>query len=273
MKGLKAAGGYTITETMFFLVITTTLLASGLLVFSGRNTRTQYSQAIRETDQNIRTIINEVGSGFFPSPDFDCSNPGPGPLSIPENSGNPAGSSEQGTRSDCIFLGKAIHFAGNEINVYTLAGARKNDAGVNVTTIEEAKPQVVESLTQTYNISSSYDVYRVIEPTGTNCPSDNPQGSAVVAYFQTLGSIDSAGDPISGAQTTDAYVVCTTGINQAEGDLIATLNDSRFYMLPKDGGVKICIGEEGRHGSITMSPQGQKFGTVTEIDDDSGDCE
>jgi len=268
MKGLKAVGGYTITETMLFLLITAALLASGILVFAGRNERTQYTQSIRETDQQIRTIINEVSSGFFPSTELNCTDPG-GDIAL---SINPKGTSEQGTRSECIFLGKVIHFTEDSLDVYTLAGARKIGSR-NVETITEAKPIVVEALNQSYGISNSVDIYKTL---GRVCEVDP---AAAIAVIQPLGSSNPSGDPVSGSQSAEYKVICGSEITSTEVDMIKLLNYApgvalnNIYKGPASDGFKFCMGEQKyRHGSITVGGGAQQFGTETIIDDDTGDC-
>ncbi|MDQ3158674.1 MAG: hypothetical protein M3P98_00865 [bacterium] len=277
MKVLNRVRGYTITETMFFLVITATLLASGILVFSGRNQRTQYTQSIRETDQQIRTIINEVSSGFFPSSEVNCTNPNPAvsmELNIPDIFTAGTGNDEQGTRTECVFLGKVIHFNKGQLDVYTLAGARKTASDANPTNLIEAKPHVVSAFDQSYDISYSIDAFRA---TGGSVCDAGPENTAAIAILRSLGSIDASGDPKSGAQTTEFKVICNTSVGQSESDIKELLNDlgaiSENYKTLSGSGFKVCMGDAARHGSITIGGNAQKFGTTTIIDDDSGDCE
>src|SRR5690606_25691761 len=100
----RKQNGYTIVEIMIFLIITSVLLISAMAVFAGQESKNKFTQSIRETDQQILTVINEVGSGHFPgSGGFSC------------NPGNPrtqltGTDSEQGTNEGCVFLGKILHF-------------------------------------------------------------------------------------------------------------------------------------------------------------------
>lgn len=118
--------GYTIVEVMVFLAVTSALFVMVAVTFQGRQARTEFFAATRDMETAIADVINDITSGYYGSPgSFTCElNPAGDELQI---TGNP---SEQGTNSDCIFIGKAIHFGVSEpngserYNIMTIAGRR-----------------------------------------------------------------------------------------------------------------------------------------------------
>src|SRR6266511_2117091 len=104
MKGGKKARGFTVVETLIVLAVTGGLFVAIAATLSGRQNRTQFTQAIQEIQSQIQQVVNDVGSGYFPSTNnFSCSATLAGPSIA-------TGSAEQGSNAGCVFIGKAIQF-------------------------------------------------------------------------------------------------------------------------------------------------------------------
>jgi len=166
MKGGKGARGYTIVEVMMFLAITGVLFVVAMVAISGQQAKADFQQGVRDFQSRMDDFINDVPTGYFPQTDATCSSSAGGVPSItPANSGN------QGTNSDCIFLGKVLHFTDDdsEVKVYSVVGNRLTTQGNEVDGFDNAKPTTSSVLTETYTTKGGVKPSDFkIDPTGTN---------------------------------------------------------------------------------------------------------
>lgn len=276
-----ASSGYTIIETMIFLVITGALLASALYFLTGQQTRTQFNQGLREMDAQIRGTLNEVESGYFDDRGgFTCT-AGPG-ATLTIASG---GSAAQGTNQDCVFMGKVIQFgpsngggcSGDNENeckdyaVHTVVGKRTVTGGVSPATLNDAvltpiftssrsanSPDISEyrSLPGGLRINRMYE----IQANGTV----NPIGS--VGFLYKLNA--SAGSSSNGV-TMVGVSSSTLGDNKDETfDTIRGLTEANRTVKQ----VVICfdhggtISENNRVGAIVIGGKGQELTTEVIVD-------
>lgn len=146
MKIGVRTGGYTIIEVLIFLAVSGALMVSALTVFGGQQQRTEFSQAVREFDSQMRDIINDVSTGYYPdTQNIICKNDSIVGQGIKLTSGSTA---DQGTNSDCIFVGRVIQFrpeglSSSSMRVYTVAGQRQFLPRQDARTLIEAKPKLV----------------------------------------------------------------------------------------------------------------------------------
>lgn len=256
-------GGYTIIEVMIFLIVTGTLLVSALAVFNGRQVRTEFVQGVRETDQQIATIINEVATGYFPNAGgFTCTAGSPTVIDTGD-------SEEQGTNQDCIFVGKALLFGiGGETenyNAYVVAGTRLDAGGNIVTNLDDANPNLVPPLTKQYRVAYSNDIYRIVTP-GV-CAAEGNQAGAFSIY-QSFGQV-SDGDPVSGSQSIGLYAICDTTIGMVEGLFQTALIDVT-NTEPATEGIILCFGDpNGRTAAVQIGGQSREVATDVFIDNDT----
>lgn len=268
MKGGKKAQGFTMVETLIVLAVTGALFAAVAVTLSGRQARTQFTQAVQEVESQISQIIGDVGVGYYPdSTKFTCSAALTGPAIT-------AGSTEQGANKGCIFLGKAIQFnVGNktdqEFKVHTIAGLQRNTAGEEVTSYSEAKPKAVSppgapdaSVTEPllYGLSISKATYG---------NSDTPVGT--IAFVNSLASY-SSGSIVSGSQQVKVIPVRGSNLGQSqEQGATAINNELATSDVDPEGGIKLCfvsgasdqsglitIGSKGRQLSVTLSIKGNR---------------
>jgi hypothetical protein len=114
------AGGYTILEVMIFLVVSTALLGSTLLILGGREDRTRYAQSVATFEAELQDIMNDVATGFYPSTEnISCTSASTGP-SISNSA------SKLGTNGGCIYLGKALSMptGTSQYSAYTIVGSQ-----------------------------------------------------------------------------------------------------------------------------------------------------
>jgi type II secretory pathway pseudopilin PulG len=142
-------GGYTILEALIFLTVSGLLFALVYPSFASRDNSNKFSQSVNDMANKINDVINDVSTGYYPSADTRCIIVGSGAGSnINFNNGLP--NSKQGTREDCIFVGKVVSFNINSpsINIETMVGMREvNGNGPSPTTIALSKPVAVDPST------------------------------------------------------------------------------------------------------------------------------
>ena len=261
----RITSGYTVIEVMIFLAITGVLLASAMLVFNGRQRNPQFTQSAHELNSGIRDIINEVGSGYFPdSGNFSCSINPLGNVVI-----NPSGSSPQGTNTQCIFVGKAIHFHADNYSVYTVVG-RKQLNNRDVTSLEEARPTVAADLTTTGTLIwglrvDSMQLLRSSER--PDCPCDI--GS--IAFLQTLSKTTDETNPISGSQNVQMYPIEGVLVSEPDPNFGSVIqNNAVSGSLDREanpvGGLVICLSDGARKAAITLGGSGRQLSTETFFD-------
>lgn len=276
--------GYTIIEVIIFLAISSVLLLSVLQLFNGRIQGTQFSQSVQALDSKIRTTANEASTGTFGgSQPFSCTVSASGDITT-----NPLQAGEQGTRTNCIFVGKLINFGpatGNCTNpvstgqcessdIYTVVGRRVGSSDGKVSTgligATGAKPRIVQTpnLTETYGLGYGTHVtgvYKNTTPLG--------QQYSAVGFFQSFNSnYDATGNLGSGSQGVEVWTATNGGpvvspINLATA--AEMVEDENVASLPPEG-VVVCVksGNKKRKASIALTNAGGVLATNVKIGDE-----
>lgn len=272
-------GGYTIVEVMIFLVITGLLLISAMAVFQGRQERTRFTQGVREFDAQIRTIVNETGSGFYPNKNFTCTSTGGG-VDITDDS-----STEQGKNTNCIFLGRVIAFSkGSSYKVYTMIGQREGSNNKIVTQYgnqdtTRAMQTLVTPIPTLPNQDDAPDAFAEFDiPWGitikriVRSPSNNEIGAFGFVY--SLGSFDTNGTDLTSAATSLNLVpLAGTGLNGSTLELVNKTKDIRNNDL-NPGKITLCLqaGNGGRQAAITIGGNNNNVGTEVVLDNVPAEC-
>lgn len=142
MIGVKLPSvGFTVVETMIFLAVTSALLLVAMVAISGQQSQAQYQDSARSFQTAFDSVIADVAKTQYPAPKEQCRVFGNGAPSLSP------GSTDQGTNSDCIFLGKVVQFTANStsLRVITVVGRRLTPTGDYVNSFAEAKPVPVYS--------------------------------------------------------------------------------------------------------------------------------
>ena len=207
--------GYTILEALIFLAVSGLLFAAIYPTFVGRDNKTKFTQSVRDLESKINDIINDVSTGYFPSSPTKCEVNG-GIISFSGISTN----DQQGTRKDCIFIGKVISF--NEkssetptMDIITIVGKRTAENNSSPVTIAEATPTAVsptptiddiEDLTETYQTTWGVPITKIVNLDNSAFP-PNPEIGAIGIMFK----LDSAN--ISDQKSAELYPV--SGIDRS----------------------------------------------------------
>jgi prepilin-type N-terminal cleavage/methylation domain-containing protein len=250
--------GYTVIEVMIVLSVSSLLLAAVVAGYSRQNTKTQFTNAVRDIEVTIQDILNDVSTGYYPaSNDFNCIRSGSPAVPFLDESG----SAEQGTNQDCIFLGKAVELRNNTFTAYTLVGLKNStdDEEVLSTSIVDAENRIVdiEGTFATHTLHASIDVQAKALSNSSNL-----SGFAIVSGF------GNAGVGGAGATTTQVSVASideSYDFNTAAGRVIGTSDLDRDIVL--------CIKEAGgdRQASITIGV-GAQTNIQTMIDGWADQC-
>ncbi len=239
-------GGYTIIEVIIVLTVSSALFISALVTYNQQNRRTQFTESVNTFAQNIQDVLNDVETGFYPTTNgFSCSVSGTGAPTI-----NTTVSANQGTNTDCIFVGRAIQFAPNasssaanksKMDIYTVVG-RRAVAGSDqpVTSITEAQPHALSELSNLIEHASLVSGVQInaVKRADTN---GNISGLAIVSTV-------SGGSAINTGLNSRASLAVVTGntTNTSSATFInrvAALNATSVTRASK--GIRICLQEQG----------------------------
>ena len=214
LKFRRNSCGYTIVEVMVVLTVGVIMFIAAVSLFAGKQGKAEFSQAMRDVESQIQSVVNDVSVSNFPDAgNYTCQVVGGRPrLTSP--------ASPTGTNTDCIFLGKAIMIdrdgdAPHKLHVYTVLGTTKDSSGQTVTNFDDATPTPImgppppdsPNLTVDYPISFSATVssarvdalpasemtdlvgfYNGLQPSGSA-----PQGSQSLLSLGYVGFDSTAG--------------------------------------------------------------------------------
>lgn len=240
----RPSAGYTILESMIFLAVSGVLFALVIPSISSRQDKIRFSETVRDLNTKIQDVINDVSTGYFPSGSVKCtvSPPLTGTIDLDINGG-----SEQGTRKDCIFLGKVVAVNGlpsnsahhDQVNIFTVVGKRQAN-GQNVKTLPEATPTAVAhtptspdnypELTESYTTKWSTDINNMV----IVGPPQTPIGS-----FGIMSRLDSGGNALGQVDIIPVDGTLLTDDNRAAAQKINT--EPMWDNRNPQGGILICL--------------------------------
>jgi len=116
MRGGKTKTGYTITEVLIVLAISSAMFIAANALISGRVAETSFRTGANEMTSRIQDVIDQVSNGQYNDR----------PLTCTESSGNltiATGGSGQGSNKQCSYIGKFFTFTAvnNAYSVDSLA--------------------------------------------------------------------------------------------------------------------------------------------------------
>lgn len=141
--------GFTLVEVMIFLAISGAMLGWSVLTIRGRQQQVQFSQAVRDFENNLKDYINDTATGYYSNATgVKCVVLNPSSTTS-DITFQPAVGDTSGANKDCIFIGKAIQFSpqgtnGEGFNVFTVLGRRQYPEGSQLRdakSFKEARPR------------------------------------------------------------------------------------------------------------------------------------
>ena len=227
--GGRMVGGYTVVEVMMFLAVSGGLFIIAMTFIGGRQNQAYFTASVREFQQQIEDVINDVTTGYYPRVSFSCAySPASGNPQTANGITFSASTEEQGTRDECTFIGKTIHINmidKNNFTVIPVAAGRLNTSSQPVTNFDEANPRPLgaefgsistQGMTETINLKGGLEFTAVYattpsetNPTAfgifTNFGNENP-GTTPGTLVATLTSI-----PTSNGAAANPDSIATTG--------------------------------------------------------------
>lgn len=241
--------GYTITEVMIVMAVTTVMFVATVTIFSGRQGRTEFTQAVRNFEAQLQTTISEVTNGVYASSNCRAI-----------ASGTPGVAFDSNVPGSCIFVGKGYTplVSMVESDVSTLVGRRTIGAAANeVTTLSEAAPAVAS--TGTYTHSFQLQLRRIVRMGGD--ASTSYSSFAFIVPFAGSSNIET--DQSAGSRQVTLFAVPLGGALPYPRGLVE---------VPQ--GIKLCLrGQNGQRAEITIGAEGSDSLLVSTLDTQNvGEC-
>lgn len=289
--------GYTIIEVMIVLAVSGLMFVIASSFINGKQANTAFSTGVNELGSQIQDVIEQVNDGKFSDIPVKCvADATNGELTI-----TPLSSGEtQGTNSDCVFVGKLIHFyiyPGNNVNgsdyeIYTIAGCKTTVGCGSPTDIFKsfsptpviATPLGTSDLTQPETTPSHLQIKDVsVTPIAGHGLSTTTTANNI-AFFQAFGAVASSYIDISnesGAQSSSlAYaigpskngVIDGSNANQATGETNVSsdiVGSGTFWA----SSATVCITDgAGRYAEIDIGGTGSQLSATVKMDSVATEC-
>ena len=232
--------GYTIIEVMIVLAVSGLMFIISTLFINGKQAQTSFTQGVNGMASNIQSIIEQVTDGQYSDIPLKCLYY-PIPKITNPNIGTSPGSS-QGTNSTCVFLGKIMHFKGSSnYELVSLAGGRVDNSDNLLTSLSQADPKVINSLTINQTVPQSLSISRITVFRLSGLGQQSSQSYAI-GFLQSQGALNNGGFE-SGAQTTQIYY------DNANTPIGTPFNPGNLRLAYN---VDICLTDETRYAEITF---------------------
>lgn len=259
MSGPKQAG-FTIVETLIFLAVSAGILIAALTLVNGSQSKTSFTEGMRDIDQRLTTVINNVANGYYPRiSDISCTDAGVGrPVTIT------VGSEARGSEGNCIFIGRVASFTkgADSFTVYSVAGLRQyydGTAKVEANSMEHARPNVLPDA-EVIQLKNGIELLQMRWTDGT--PTDHDTGA--VGFFTSFGVNNVSGELQSGSLTSNFAGISGTDPDSTPDNVKDRIASSAWwpaYDAEKNpaGGVELCFksGTTNQVGSIKIGGQNQ----------------
>jgi prepilin-type N-terminal cleavage/methylation domain-containing protein len=270
--------GFTIVETLIVLAVTGILFLSVITLIDGKQSKTEFSQAINDVKNQLDQTINQASVGFYPNAaNFNCTaNTATGKIILtPVSSGSATPATPQGSNTGCIFVGKVVHFYSSTdptpYYVYTLAGAQFDTSGNIVTDIMQADATVVPKNTETNLLQFGLSVsslkadttdigsFALISSFGLYSGNNVKSGSAQINLLPIKQNSKLTNAIDVEQQAIENY------LDPSLGGGLTTLAEKTELNPAK--GVTICLNSGGtaQSGKITIGGNGRALGTTLQI--------
>lgn len=279
MKVVRShASGYTILESMIFLAVTGALFGMVAVTIQGQQQRAEFNQGVRDLESRVQDIMNDVATGYYTNTGtFRCS-----ALPSDPTPNIVAGSNNQGANLGCIFLGRAIQFGAHNSNrrdytVFTVVGKQRVPGGVSpkeVNNYGEAAPTVARFANEQERIGGGISVAWVRSYHGGALMNN----LGTVGFFSSLGKYEdtalSSGSnqldlvPIPGSTLDDTPDGAANDIDS----LRTTVPTHTTPPVNVDGGVVVCLQNNGRAQHALLKIGGGNRRQATNVEFVEGDC-
>ena len=250
--------GYTIVEVMIVLAVSGIMFLIAAQFINGKQEKAAFTQGSNDMASKLQQVVQDVTDGHYSDVPLTCTVSGSGvgaTISVTTTS-----SGEQGTASDCVFLGKIVSFYDtsggtnrNNYSIFSIAAAR------NITSIPNNLIAAVGGspslTTQSVTPQNLYVKKMTIVDASSGSPSVNPSNTYNIGFLQGLGNVDkNTGSYLTGAQQPVQLVYADTTHNKMGDESYIAGTTIR---LAKNA--TICVSDGARNADIfiggSTSPQ------------------
>lgn len=273
MNGGKAAGGYTIIESVIFLAVTGMLFTVAFIFIAGKQAKTEFQQSSRDFLTALEDVINDTSAGFYPGGgNFVCSPTTNGPTYA-------TGAVEQGANIGCIFAGKVIQFNSgvSSFNVFSMGGLKQ--AGIppeDVTDLGVARVRAIAppfasggvDLTSTVNMTYGLRVTKAYYQATTGGAVTTIGG---VGFFSTFSY--SGGSPITGTSLVDVEPAVGSNLSETRAAFLSHVNTDSLGLThvpnaTNPARVVVCTSSpSGKKAAYVIGDKGRRTAVQLFIDD------
>lgn len=242
-SGLKPFG-FTIVEVMIFLAVSGALMLAAMTAISGSQNKAEFNVAINDAQQQIETIASNVATGYYASSEnVTCVNPVGSVLNISTSGGN------RGSNKDCAFIGRVFDFdmSTSTMRLYSVAGARMNPDGSEVTRMLDSKSTVIDATPENYRLKNGLRIRTLKE---------NGSPVQAIGFFSTFGKTSQVSGTDQLVSTSQQYDFI--GI-QGAGSVPTLISDNSFRStygskINPPNGIELCFESSGtnQHGVLKI---------------------
>lgn len=272
--------GYTIAEVMIVLAVTGALFVSAMGLISGQQGRTQFTQDVRKVETDIRDVMNDVSTGYYPNvTSLKCTVGGSAPTIV----SNPSpGTDILGTNEACIYVGQALQFRSNLYVRHSIVGLRRDPAtGLESANIVNAKirsatPQngsdTTPDATQTFNIPAGMRVgwvrYNGAQDIGTIAFIGEFAGLNATNLLQSKAGKQVDLVPVKASLLTDNKRQAAKSISDLT--TVQVLASKEIIDKNPSTGISLCLTNESQQAIIVIGGDDLSVGTRLTIS--GGNC-
>ena len=211
MRGGKNKTGYTITEVLIVLAISSAMFITANVFLSGRVAETNFRTGVNEMASRMQDVIDQVNNGQYNDRPLTCSVVAGAVTTVQATNEN------QGKNTACIFVGKLFSFSpgGNQYSLDILAGKKLSNDNA---TISEISPTKVGSISTKYNLPGGIKYISAKNSSGLISSNSfgfiqNPNSSALAGStnIDSLWTYDG-----SGYSSENEVSICFVGSNSAK---------------------------------------------------------
>lgn len=252
--------GYTITEVLIVLAVTSALFVAVALSMRGRQAAAEFNQAVRSYEAGIQNVISDVENGYY-SNNFLCQAGVTGSPTFPAGTPNP------GANKGCVFAGKIVEPDTDETKILTLVARQFAPSSTSelASSIEQSDPVVVPA-TKNVNQLIGHDYgLRVTRMVDLGSPTSQLQAFGYL--------IRTSGDARTGLTASSSGIELfgvggSMSANSTEA-LVEAFPPAAFYRLNE--GMLICMtGANGQDAAITLGVNNSPKSLVSVIGPDEG---
>jgi type II secretory pathway pseudopilin PulG len=273
MTSGRRSSGFTIVETLIFLAVTSALLVSGLLLVSGQERKTRFTQSLNDIREQVDSVINNVSTGYYDAGEqkFSCNTAISGPPTI----SSAAAGDRRGRNERCIYIGRAMQFKpdgkDNEFKIYTIVGRQYANGSLSKNVEELAPPNGAWPTpidTPLNEVVETNILGAGIKPVAMRYNGSNITG--IFAVISDFGKNDGSGNLTTSSRTASLYGFAGTDLGTSSTVALSNYlrsDSGPFDYVEATSGVAICFESQGtdQYGILTIGGSNRQLTTDIKI--------